>query len=173
MIKIAILTPDHATALNSLIQTALEDYPTAFTTDFSTTKNRSVQIVIDHLKDLENSAGFRLGAFDANGTLVGTVRLDPRPGPKRSHAADLMVLFVRIENQNQGIGRLLVETTIEMARKIDGLEQLELVVSQDAPAAIHLYEKLGFKSTGVLKRQIKIGNNYHDCVAMWLRLYSG
>jgi len=69
---------------------------------------------------------------------------------------------------NQGAGRLLLESTIERAREIEGLEQLELSVSSDSPSAIHLYGKTGFIRTGVLRRQIKIGDDYHDFITMWL-----
>ena len=170
MIEIETLTPQHASDLNNLLRMALKDYPTVFATDFSTIKNRSAQAVVEHLSDLEKTNGFRLGAFDERGALVGTIRLEPRRGPKLSHCADVMMMFVRPDSQNQGIGQQLLETAIERAKGIDGLEQLELSASRDASAAIRLYEKVGFESTGVLRRQIRVDNDYYDCVAMWMSL---
>lgn len=170
MINIENLTSEHASALDSLIRIALKDYPTAFETDFSQIENRPLQGVIDHLDGIEKSNGFRLGAFDEDGELIGTVRLQPRHSPKRSHCADFMAMFVRSEKRNQGVGRALLETAIEKARQIDGLEQLELSVSSDALSALHVYENVGFQSTGVLRRQIKLGNDYHDYLTMWMPL---
>lgn len=170
MIVIETLTAQHAKALDNLIRTALQDFPTSFDTDFSQVENRPLQSVIDHLNEIGKSKGFRLGAFAENGELIGTVRVQPRRGRKRSHCADVMVMFVRSENQNQGIGRQLLEAAIAQAREIDGLKQLELSVSRDSPAALHLYEKVGFQSTGVLRRQIKVASDYHDYVTMWMPL---
>lgn len=63
--------------------------------------------------------------------LVGTVRIQPRDGPGQSDCADVMVMFVRSDNQKQGIGRLLLETAIDKASKIDGLDKFELEVRHD------------------------------------------
>ncbi len=166
MVNIAILEPKHARELNRLTIDAIRDYPTAFTTDFTQVRHRPVGMLIDHLRELERTAGFRLGAFDA-ADLVGTVRLIPRSGPKLAHCADVVFLYVRGDRQREGIGRALLERLIAEARRIDGLEQLELSVSSDSHAALRLYEKMGFEATGVHRRQIKFGDSYHDLIAMW------
>ena len=65
---------------------------------------------------------------------------------------------------------MLMQALIDEARKIDGLQQLELSVSRDSTAAIRLYQKAGFEPTGVLKRQIRVGDDYHDLITMWMSL---
>ena len=170
MVTIAKLEPKHAKALNRLTIDAIRDYPAAFTTDYSQVRHRPFAMLIDHLRELERTRGFRLGAFDTGGELVGTVRLIPRQGPKLAHSADVVFLYVRRDRQRQGIGRALLERLIDEAGRIDGLEQLELSVSSDSLAARQLYEQAGFEITGVQRRQIKVGEDYHDLIAMWRQL---
>ena len=170
MIKIESLNPEHASALNELIKVGLREYPTSFTTDLSGIEDRPDQVVADHLRSLQSSDDFRLGAFYGSGKLVGTVRLIRQQSPKQLHAADVVFLFVHREYQNQGIGRLLMASAIEKAKEVRGLELLYLSVSLDSKAAIRLYEKVGFVPTGVIKRQIKISNKYYDLSTMWLPL---
>ncbi|MDJ0777765.1 MAG: GNAT family N-acetyltransferase [Gammaproteobacteria bacterium] len=170
MTRIDVLGPRDARALNRLTQRALREHPTAFTTDVAAVARRRDDEVAAHLRELRRGRGFRLGAFDDAGNLVGTVRLNPRSGSRLAHSADLIFLYVCAEAQNRGIGRALIQRAIELAREIDGLRQLELSVSSDSPAARHLYESLGFRATGVLKRQIRVDDDYHDLVPMWRSL---
>lgn len=167
MVTIEKLEPKHAKALNRLTIDAIRDYPAAFTTDYSQVRHRPFGLLVDQLRELERLPGFRLGAFDAGGDLIGTVRLIPRTGPKLAHSADVVFLYVRRDRQREGVGRALLERLIEEAGRIDGLEQLELSVSSDSAAARRLYEQFGFEASGVLRRQIRIGDTYHDLIAMW------
>ena len=170
MIKIEPLIPEHASALNELLKVGLREFPSSFTTDLSDIKNCPDQVVADHLHDLQSSNDFRLGAFHDDSELVGTVRLIRQQSPKQLHAADIVFLLVHRDYHNQGIGQQLMESAVERAKQILGLEHLHLSVSLDATAAIRLYEKVGFMSTGVIKQQIKISGKYHDLSTMWLPL---
>lgn len=170
MIKIEPLIPEHASSLNELLKVGLTEFPSSFTTDLSDIENRPDQVVADHLHDLQSSNDFRLGAFFGDSELIGTVRLIRLQGPKQLHAAEIVFLLVHRDYQNQGIGQQLMESAIERAKQITGLEHLHLSVSLDAKAAVRLYEKVGFRSTGVIKQQIKIGDRYHDLSTMWLSL---
>ena len=170
MFTIQILKPRHAKALNNLLKNALKNFPSAFTTDYSQIEYRPDKQVAQHLRQLGNGKGFRLGAFDTNGDLVGTVRLIPRQGPRLSHSADVVFLFVRAEFQNQGVGSSLLKSTIDMATEITELKQLELSVSSESTSAIQLYQSAGFEATGVLKKHIRIDNEFFDLITMWKSL---
>ena len=170
MVQIRKLEPRDAAALNRLTQQALRDHPTAFTTAYEEVAGRSNRAVADHLREVGRGRGFRLGAFDDAGDLVGNIRLNPRVGARMAHAADLVFLYVRADRQGAGIGRSLVARTVEMAREIDGLRQLELMVSSDSHAARRLYERIGFSATGCLKDQIRVAGQFYDLIPMWMSL---
>ena len=165
-----MLEPEHARALNAITREAIDDCPAAFTNDPEQVRQRTLGAMVQHLKELGNSSGFRLGAFAPDGELVGTVRLSPRSGSKLRHGADVLFLYVRPQWRRRGVGHQLMVELISAARRIDSLRQLELAVSRDSVGAISLYESLGFETTGLLKDQIRVDERYHDLIAMWKAL---
>jgi ribosomal protein S18 acetylase RimI-like enzyme len=60
---------------------------------------------------------------------------------------ELEDLFVREEAQGQGLGRALVEATIERATA-RGCRRIQLDTAEENVPAISLYESLGFRSGG-------------------------
>ena len=60
---------------------------------------------------------------------------------------ELEDLFVREEAQGRGLGRALVEATIERARE-RGCRRIQLDTGEENVPAISLYESLGFRSGG-------------------------
>jgi GNAT superfamily N-acetyltransferase len=61
-------------------------------------------------------------------------------------------LFVRDAARGRGLGRALVEATIERARE-RGCKRIELDVDPDNPAALGLYESAGFVHHGLFMRR--------------------
>ena len=89
--------------------------------------------------------------------------------PRRmSHRAELGMTVAKA-NWNQGIGSMLMERLIQYAKDND-IELIYLEVRKDNAAAIHLYEKFGFRQTGTLPAYFKIGNEYIDFISMYLDL---
>ncbi|RDU25186.1 GNAT family N-acetyltransferase [Anaerosacchariphilus polymeriproducens] len=67
---------------------------------------------------------------------------------------------------NQGIGKSMLNLVLKQAM-INGFEQVELGVFEDNSAAIHLYEKCGFKQVGILPRAFKLKDGtYRDEIKM-------
>lgn len=69
--------------------------------------------------------------------------------------ADIMNIVIKKNYRNQGIGTLLLESLISLAKRLN-LKSLSLEVSEKNLPAIHLYQKFGFESLGVRK------NYYQD-----------
>lgn len=69
--------------------------------------------------------------------------------------ADIMNIVIKKNYRNQGIGTLLLENLISLAKRLN-LKSLSLEVSEKNLPAIHLYQKFGFESLGVRK------NYYQD-----------
>lgn len=69
--------------------------------------------------------------------------------------ADIMNIVIKKNYRNQGIGTLLLENLISLAKRLN-LKSLSLEVSEKNFPAIHLYQKFGFESLGVRK------NYYQD-----------
>jgi len=91
--------------------------------------------------------------------LVGTANLSGMPR-RMSHRAELGISVLKAE-WNNGVGTELLNHIIDYA-KGHGIEIINLEVRSDNNAAIHLYEKFGFKKTGTIPAFYKIGNTYVD-----------
>lgn len=91
---------------------------------------------------------------------------------KHGHRANLGVA-VRRESRGKGIGEALMRRTIELAaRRVKGLESVELATFGYNAKAIALYRKLGFEEVARIPRAVKEGRDYFDEVIMRLELPS-
>ena len=68
--------------------------------------------------------------------------------------------------RGQGIGRTLLEMTLDHAKNINGLEKVELEVFESNLPAIKLYAHLGFKIEGVREKSRKLDGRYDNIVLM-------
>jgi RimJ/RimL family protein N-acetyltransferase len=100
--------------------------------------------------------------------VVGGASLHPHTD-KRSHVAEYGI-FIRQGYRNLGLGTLLTQAFIEIA-KDHGLEILQLSVYASNERAYHVYRKCGYKECGRLTRDIRfLGGTYTDRIMMELRL---
>ena len=95
----------------------------------------------------------------------GSINALPR---RMSHRAELGITVAK-EMWNKGIGSMLLNKLIEHA-KTAGIEIINLEVRSDNAAAIHLYEKFGFKRIGTSPAYFKIGEDCFDFEIMYLDL---
>lgn len=71
--------------------------------------------------------------------------------------ADIMNIVIKKTYRNQGIGTLLLENLILLAKDLN-ISTLFLEVNDQNKPAIHLYEKLGFEKLGVRKKYYNNNN---------------
>jgi ribosomal protein S18 acetylase RimI-like enzyme len=110
---------------------------------------------------------FILGAsLPANGPLVGTIAMVRSSGERKQHKASVVGMYVVPEASGQGVGRALLEALLARAARIDGVRQLELIVTSTNVAARGLYESLGFVAYGREIDALRVGSEYHDADLM-------
>ena len=80
-------------------------------------------------------------------------------------------ISIRDKYQNKGLGQILTEYMLEIAKSC-GLKKVELTVVTHNSRAIHLYEKLGFKKEGLIRLDHwnTTLRQYGDCYSMGLIL---
>lgn len=101
---------------------------------------------------------------EVNSRVVGWCDIVPaRANSEVSHVGILGIL-VRKEYRNNGIGSALLAAALSAGR--NKFSKVQLGVFSGNAAAIHIYEKAGFKAIGYSPRQIRRGNNYFDEVIM-------
>lgn len=68
--------------------------------------------------------------------------------------ADIMNIVTKNIFRNQGIGKLLLENLIQLAKSLN-LTSITLEVNEENAPAIHLYKKFGFEILGIRKNYYK------------------
>jgi RimJ/RimL family protein N-acetyltransferase len=167
-IEIRILTADDVEAYWHCRLEALERDPEAFSSS-----------VEDHLKLSRDEIRRRLTADPTNnfvfgvladGKLCGTAGFARETQPKSRHKGRMWGLYLNAELRGQGIGWRMLQSVVDRAAKIEGVEQIILSVTTTQTAAIATYRSLGFTSFGVEPKALKIGDRYVDEEYMVLHL---
>ena len=102
----------------------------------------------------------------AEGEVVGWCDITPKPRPVQQHVG-LLGMGLVAAARSQGRGRALLEATIADAQ-MRGLSRIELTVFSDNLPAKRLYERVGFKVEGELKRDVLIDGIYKNSFCMAL-----
>ena len=139
---------------------------------FGSTYEREVKFSIETVKErlIPATGEFVLGAFDRNGLLVGIVTFVRENNLKFAHKGNVYGMYVAPEARGRGIGKFLMVELISMAKKCDGLEQINLTVVSENVSAKKLYRSLEFEVYGVEQNALKYKGQYFDEDLMVLRV---
>ena len=101
--------------------------------------------------------------------IAGHAQVFKYPNPRRKVVGDLPI-YLHQDFHNKGLGLTMLTELVQQAKK-EGLHRMGLHVVTDNKLAVHLYEKLGSKTEGVLQGSY-LGDDglYHDELAMGLVL---
>lgn len=100
----------------------------------------------------------------AGGDVVGWCDINRHTFPSHAHAGHLGMGIIPAY-RGQGLGRRLIETTLQAARNA-GIERVELSVHADNSRAVALYEKVGFVREGLARKSVRIDGRYKDAIQM-------
>jgi len=157
-IQIRRLTPADASLFRDIRLEGLRCNPEAFGSTFEA---ENAQPLTFFSERLGGTASF--GVFH-DSELVGIAGLLIRERQKEAHKGRLVGVYVRPSARKAGLGRRLVETTVEFARQ--RVELIQLSVVSDNEQARRLYERLGFLEYGIEKKALKQDGRYYDEVLM-------
>ncbi len=115
---------------------------------------------------LESSNQLMLIALDKD-KIIGLASVGASDNPKLKHVGEIGISVLK-EYWGYGIGSILLDEMITWAWQTDCLIRLELDVVATNEKAIHLYEKFGFVTEGILKQGVKLSTGYEDLYRMAL-----
>ena len=143
------LTADDAPAYRELRLRALTQDSAAYLTSAGEYAGRTIEEVAAGLTATENS--FTLGTFGKTDetALLGMATLARSGRIKLRHRADVFGVYLAPEVRGRGLAQALMGELISAARRMPGLEVLELSVTETQRSARRLYERLGFVTWGV------------------------
>jgi RimJ/RimL family protein N-acetyltransferase len=170
--EIRELTESDAAAFRALRLRALRDHPDAFAQTYDDAAARPPESYAEQLQAAAASPDdCILGAFDAEGTLVGMVGFRREIYAKVRHRGYIWGMYTAPEARGKGTGRALLAEAIRRARAIPGVEQINLSVVTRNPTARTLYLSMGFEVYGLERRALKLPDGtYLDEEHMVLRL---
>ncbi len=90
-----------------------------------------------------------------DGKVVGNCEINFRTGMKTKHRCSVAIALIS-EFWNQGIGTRMFQELIRLAENREGVMQMELEFVEGNDRARHLYEKMGFRITGVRPNGIRL-----------------
>jgi RimJ/RimL family protein N-acetyltransferase len=162
--EIRQLTDADALAYHELRLRGLREHPEAFTSSFEEESRKPLDWAQKRLAHSpEAPYNFVLGALSDAG-LIGIVGVSVEPRAKIQHKGTVFGMYVAPEHAGRGVGQRLLTACIQRARRIPGLEQLQLTVTEGNARAKTLYEKAGFRAFGLERNALKIGERYfHKC----------
>jgi len=130
------------------------------------TKIYEDRYVNDTLKQMKADKKFHYIAR-INGQLVCSFEIR-RYTLRKSHVGEVGISLIK-EYRNCGIGRHCLQILIDQAKQ-RGLKMLVLTCFATNERALHLYESVGFRKTGLTPQAILYKEEYTDEVAMCLPL---
>lgn len=109
-------------------------------------------------------------AAEAKGGIIGSASVFSVSSRIKLRHRALFGIAIRRAFWHQGLGRILTEECIRLAKEM-GYEQLELQVFSGNARARRLYEQAGFETWGAVKRGFKLRDgSYQDDVMMGMFL---
>ncbi|WP_246202562.1 GNAT family N-acetyltransferase [Virgibacillus doumboii] len=157
-IDIRILVPEDAEAYRKLRLEALLNSPEAFNSSYEEVQRNSVNAYKVRFQS-ENSYSF--GAFEDD-VLIGVVTLVRETKLKTDHITTIFAVYVTPYKRGRGVGKQLLQTAVNHAMSLNGVEQVKISVVAKKDTAKSLYYAMGFVPYGTHKRAVKLGDIYYD-----------
>ncbi|HEY6985886.1 MAG TPA: GNAT family N-acetyltransferase, partial [Rhodanobacteraceae bacterium] len=143
--EIRRLTTADAAAYQALRLKGLCEEPTAFASSYEEERAYPLSKYEEWLGVPPDRGA--IGAFDGE-ELVGIVTLGRESHRHLAHKALIMGMYVRGDRQGRGIGRMLLQQVIDLARSVAEIRQVNIIANAANAPAQKLYESLGFRAYG-------------------------
>jgi ribosomal protein S18 acetylase RimI-like enzyme len=128
---------------------------------FGTTYEEGLKKTVEEWKEpLGKSTSYIFGA-EENNELFGLAAAYQENGKKCSHVAYIWGVYVRKSHRRKGIGKKLMVAIIKEL-KSKKVVKANLNVTIGKISALKLYQSLGFKTVGIMHKEMKVNGKYLD-----------
>ena len=163
------LTPKDADRYAALRRQMLADSPWAFSADPEDDVALDPAFLRSTLAQAENAI-LAIESADGEPSLVAAAGIYRVKNPKSAHRAKLWGVFVDPAQRGHGLGRAVASAATELARTWTGVAYIDVGVSANAPAALHIYQRLGFVEWGREPESMQHDGQRYDEVFLSLRV---
>lgn len=121
------------------------------------------------IRTFDESHNSLLLVAEHEGILIGNIDLSGSPRSKMAHTA-MLGMGIKNEWQNKGLGRILINSALEWAKKESTLKLIWLDVYATNESGFHLYKSTGFEVSGVIKDFFQEGDKLIDKIQMYQQI---
>jgi ribosomal protein S18 acetylase RimI-like enzyme len=163
------LLPADADAYLALRLAALRECPSAFSSSYE----EECDTPLAEIEARFAPGGRNLfGAFDGE-VLVGMAGAGREASLKTRHKGYIRSVYVAPSHRGTGLGKRLFEHALAFACAMEGVRQVQLIVTAGNGAAVALYESLGFTVYGREPRALLVDGVYYDDLYMVREVAAG
>jgi RimJ/RimL family protein N-acetyltransferase len=166
--EIRLLTEHDAEAWWNLRLLGLTTDPASFAESADEHRRKTIDEARTFLRAC-SPENFVVGGFE-DGQLAAMAGFYRERHDKFRHKGTIWSVYVREESRGKGSAKALLAEIIRRVRLVEGIEQINLIVSATQPVAKRVYSSLGFKHYGTEPRSLKVGSTYIDDELMVLYL---
>jgi RimJ/RimL family protein N-acetyltransferase len=162
-----VLTSNDVEYYKEIRRHCLTNFPDNFGTsareELESYPNKFINII-----NAPSSGGFIYGVFRSD-DLIGICSFIKEGREKTAHRGEIGQVFIQKEYWGKGIGEKLLRLTVSKAFEYPEIDQLTLTAVEANNKAALLYEKLGFKTYGVLQNYFKDKDRSWSQIFMYLK----
>ncbi len=152
------LTSEDVSDYRKVRAECLQNFPDNFGSTFEE-ENKLPELKFERCLRDKNSENFMFGAFSET-ELIGLCGFTREDRNKTKHRGEIVQMYVNHRFAGQGIGKQLLQHTINKAFENREIEQIVLSVVAENKNANNAYEKVGFVQYGLLSNYFKQGERY-------------
>lgn len=158
MVEIGTLPPSRWSEYRDIRLEALREEPSAFAGSYEEESP---------LPRESWEAGMANALFaTSDGMTVGVMTYRFLEEKKLLHIATICGVYVRAGHRGRGIGKRLLDRTLQEIRKNRKIVKINLHVNPLQEAAVKLYEQAGFTTVGRLRKDLFVDGEFYDELVM-------
>ncbi|WP_430409637.1 N-acetyltransferase family protein [Kordia sp.] len=127
--------------------------------------NKETKLIKDY--EVSENSIFLVAVYE--GQLIGNIDLTGSKRKKMFHTG-MIGMGINKNWRNQGLGKILIENTLDWAKNHSKIEIVWLNVYASNNLGVHLYKNMGFIVSGIIKDFFKDENGYIDKIQMYQKI---
>ncbi len=100
------------------------------------------------------------------GEPVGMIVCSFNGSVKFRHVAEIFSFYVTPAHRGEGVGAALFDHALQTIQRHRRIVKVRLYVNREQRAAVQLYRRAGFVTTGTLEREMKVGGRFYTMLMM-------